>query len=142
MCFPIFFLMIRRPPRSTRTDTLFPYTTLFRSEVFLARRQSLRILVFDLDVIVGKTDRTERECHDQCEPDKTIAEIGPQQRRHCDCSEDQHATHGRRTGPLEMALRAVRAYRLPELATVQTLDQHRPEREAEDQRSQRSAEHT
>src|SRR3546814_721548 len=29
-CF--FFLMIRRPPRSTRTDTLFPYTTLFRSE--------------------------------------------------------------------------------------------------------------
>src|SRR3546814_4370072 len=27
-----FFLMIRRPPRSTRTDTLFPYTTLFRSE--------------------------------------------------------------------------------------------------------------
>src|SRR3546814_16116613 len=28
-----FFLMIRRPPRSTRTDTLFPYTTLFRSFV-------------------------------------------------------------------------------------------------------------
>src|SRR3546814_6361386 len=29
--FCVFFLMIRRPPRSTRTDTLFPYTTLFRS---------------------------------------------------------------------------------------------------------------
>src|SRR3546814_12610057 len=29
-----FFLMIRRPPRSTRTDTLFPYTTLFRSRGF------------------------------------------------------------------------------------------------------------
>src|SRR3546814_10632216 len=29
----IFFLMIRRPPRSTRTDTLFPYTTLFRSRL-------------------------------------------------------------------------------------------------------------
>src|SRR3546814_19863766 len=27
----VFFLMILRPPRSTRTDTLFPYTTLFRS---------------------------------------------------------------------------------------------------------------
>src|SRR3546814_2564837 len=26
--------MIRRPPRSTRTDTLFPYTTLFRSQIF------------------------------------------------------------------------------------------------------------
>src|SRR3546814_16831598 len=31
LCFYFFFLMIRRPPRSTRTDTLFPYTTLFRS---------------------------------------------------------------------------------------------------------------
>src|SRR3546814_13199258 len=34
LCFSVFFLfflMIRRPPRSTRTDTLFPYTTLFRS---------------------------------------------------------------------------------------------------------------
>src|SRR3546814_13650565 len=32
VCFSCFlFLMLRRPPRSTRTDTLFPYTTLFRS---------------------------------------------------------------------------------------------------------------
>src|SRR3546814_9191741 len=30
--------MIRRPPRSTRTDTLFPYTTLFRSVAEVARR--------------------------------------------------------------------------------------------------------
>src|SRR3546814_2127916 len=30
-----FFLMIRRPPRSTRTDILFPYTTLFRSQMNL-----------------------------------------------------------------------------------------------------------
>src|SRR3546814_5164476 len=29
--------MIRRPPRSTRTDTLFPYTTLFRAELRLQR---------------------------------------------------------------------------------------------------------
>src|SRR3546814_11145646 len=32
----VFFLMIRRPPRSTRTDTLFPYTTLFRSALIRA----------------------------------------------------------------------------------------------------------
>src|SRR3546814_14677276 len=34
-CFLLFFffLMIRRPPRATRTDTLFPYPTLFRSRV-------------------------------------------------------------------------------------------------------------
>src|SRR3546814_4749744 len=37
LCF-VFFLMRRRPPRSTRTDTLFPYTTLFRSQ----RPQRLR----------------------------------------------------------------------------------------------------
>src|SRR3546814_8067029 len=36
--FFIFFLMIRRPPRSTRTDTLFPYTTLFRSLAVVAKR--------------------------------------------------------------------------------------------------------
>src|SRR3546814_12028062 len=35
MLFSFFFLMIRRPPRSTRTDTLFPYTTLFRSAVMM-----------------------------------------------------------------------------------------------------------
>src|SRR3546814_3104869 len=37
LCF-FFFLMIRRPPRSTRTDTLFPYTTLFRSRDIPAPR--------------------------------------------------------------------------------------------------------
>src|SRR3546814_5299260 len=37
-CF--FFLMIRRPPRSTRTDTLFPYTTLFRSPRRLLHAQT------------------------------------------------------------------------------------------------------
>src|SRR3546814_14078423 len=31
--FVVIFLMIRRPPRTTRTDTRFPYTTLFRSNV-------------------------------------------------------------------------------------------------------------
>src|SRR3546814_11280422 len=35
-----FFLMLRRPPRSTRTDTLFPYTTLFRSRAELRRREA------------------------------------------------------------------------------------------------------
>src|SRR3546814_4888339 len=34
----LFFLMIRLPPRSTRTDTLFPYTTLFRSILFSPRQ--------------------------------------------------------------------------------------------------------
>src|SRR3546814_11663637 len=41
MYFLFFFLMIRRPPRSTRTDTLFPYTTLFRSPFTGWRCQAL-----------------------------------------------------------------------------------------------------
>src|SRR3546814_10492886 len=50
MLFSLFcFLMIRRPPRSTRTDTLFPYTTLFRSHaaggrVVAVGTTSLRLL--------------------------------------------------------------------------------------------------
>src|SRR3546814_366014 len=46
--FFFFFLMIRRPPRSTRTDTLFPYTTLFRSSIlcrlWLRRRRARKQL--------------------------------------------------------------------------------------------------
>src|SRR3546814_17163150 len=37
--------MIRRPPRSTRTDTLFPYTTLFRSHPELAEKPDGAVLV-------------------------------------------------------------------------------------------------
>src|SRR3546814_15693555 len=40
LLFLFFFLMIRRPPRSTRTDTLFPYTTLFRSHHRLSESYS------------------------------------------------------------------------------------------------------
>src|SRR3546814_3720062 len=43
--------MIRRPPRSTRTDTLFPYTTLFRSRQFRPRQaQAARLALGDLGV--------------------------------------------------------------------------------------------
>src|SRR3546814_14041894 len=41
--------MIRRPPRSTRTDTLFPYTTLFRSPAGADRASRLRAGRFDPD---------------------------------------------------------------------------------------------
>src|SRR3546814_7719410 len=39
--------MIRRPPRSTRTDTLFPYTTLFRSEIVAGNRKVLAARLSD-----------------------------------------------------------------------------------------------
>src|SRR3546814_7267963 len=64
--------MIRRPPRSTRTDTLFPYTTLFRSrEIFLgamlggadvlARHRAADHLVDELEALAARQrpDRSE-----------------------------------------------------------------------------------
>src|SRR3546814_17363583 len=41
-CCYIFFLMIRRPPRYTRTDTLFPYPTLFRARKWLEQGVELK----------------------------------------------------------------------------------------------------
>src|SRR3546814_7885573 len=45
--------MIRRPPRSTRTDTLFPYTTLFRSKPDRKHRQRMPGLVYPQSLDVG-----------------------------------------------------------------------------------------
>src|SRR3546814_10332800 len=55
ICRLFVFLMIRRPPRSTRTDTLFPYTTLFRSIVGLEDRKvsSLRLDDGEHDHVLG-----------------------------------------------------------------------------------------
>src|SRR3546814_12220967 len=61
--------MIRRPPRSTRTDTLFPYTTLFRSEVdgveiglIVERLACAReTLDLDLDIVAAGVERQVRK---------------------------------------------------------------------------------
>src|SRR3546814_19761494 len=58
VCF--FVLLIRRPPRSTRTDTLFPYTTLFRSK---RRRQVGTPPGEPRGVPVGSTRRLRRRLH-------------------------------------------------------------------------------
>src|SRR3546814_14885357 len=57
-----FFLMIRRPPRSTRTDTLFPYTTLFRSEVFVDHRGTGYVAGLLARVGAGGNAQTAYEC--------------------------------------------------------------------------------
>src|SRR3546814_2524228 len=68
-----FFLMIRRPPRSTRTDTLFPYTTLFRSAAQHGRDRPMRtladcviLIVEDSGLIAWELEDTLREagCRD------------------------------------------------------------------------------
>src|SRR3546814_12114611 len=55
-----FFLMIRRPPRSTRTDTLFPYTTLFRSHGLDERPE---ILVGDRPLVLVEAAAVEAIGH-------------------------------------------------------------------------------
>src|SRR3546814_19571206 len=60
MLFVFFFLMIRRPPRSTRTDTLFPYTTLFRSDLLLLFLRSVRGLVLLIKVLADIHDLADR----------------------------------------------------------------------------------
>src|SRR3546814_5092115 len=50
--------MIRRPPRSTRTDTLFPYTTLFRSvpgSVITVTRQGSRPMLVEVQALVDQS---------------------------------------------------------------------------------------
>src|SRR3546814_11061777 len=71
----IFFLMIRRPPRSTRTDTLFPYTTLFRSE----QRQLTELLGYQAthDALTGLCNRREFERSVRRELE-AVARGGPQ----------------------------------------------------------------
>src|SRR3546814_11570905 len=49
----VFFVMIRRPPRSTRTDTLFPYTTLFRSLLCLVATPASAERIKDLGNFAG-----------------------------------------------------------------------------------------
>src|SRR3546814_14974278 len=52
--------MIRRPPRSTRTDTLFPYTTLFRSSGALEGDDLGAVLLGQLAVVDGALDAAHR----------------------------------------------------------------------------------
>src|SRR3546814_16760821 len=73
MVFCFFFLMIRRPPRPTRTDTLFPYPTLFRS--------------FRPSSQVGWVERSETHRHVICAGMMGFASLYP--------SYELHRGHGR-----------------------------------------------
>src|SRR3546814_15679464 len=63
-----FFLMIRRPPRSTRTDTLFPYSTLFRSLVIIrlvSRSDMVRRIVLCLrEDVASKGGKGDMRAHE------------------------------------------------------------------------------
>src|SRR3546814_16141684 len=77
--------MIRRPPRSTRTDTLFPYTTLFRSQPELAARRMDAAVVF-------------REYRNAVEEDRLHRVLpGPQRQREIAERPEIGVQHQRRT---------------------------------------------
>src|SRR3546814_5760938 len=58
--------MIRRPPRSTRTDTLFPYTTLFRSHPgkIVSTSQEVEVMVLDVDPVKRRISLGLKQCLD------------------------------------------------------------------------------
>src|SRR3546814_1882138 len=73
--------MIRRPPRSTRTDTLFPYTTLFRSH---DARQPDENLCGERELTAEALEQVLEHRHDEHE--------------HRDHREDRHEEHDHRVG--------------------------------------------
>src|SRR3546814_12911037 len=56
--------MIQRPPRSTRTDTLFPYTTLFRSEDIGERRLGIRAVGSRIEAVFVLAGRPRKQADD------------------------------------------------------------------------------
>src|SRR3546814_13367783 len=72
--------MIRRPPRSTRTDTLFPYTTLFRSA---EAHDADRVVAQDGDQVAGKA------CDGELREADHAAVAGQHHKRQRDGAEDQ-----------------------------------------------------
>src|SRR3546814_14367504 len=92
--------MIRRPPRSTRTYTLFPYTTLFRSRLArghagIFRHQPLDILDYDDRVVDEQPDREDqpeqRQRVDRDAGDIEDREGAEQHHRHRDRGDQRRA---------------------------------------------------
>src|SRR3546814_6548217 len=72
--------MIRRPPRSTRTDTLFPYTTLFRSPPCAARRGSIRRFILFAPARGTLPELKHGHCARTCQPAAVLQ--GPRSEEH------------------------------------------------------------
>src|SRR3546814_12699837 len=80
-----FFLMIRRPPRSTRTDTLFPYTTLFRSDPVGAG-----VLRNNQQFLDARIDQALRFPHDVA--DRTADQVAAHRRNNAETAADRKST--------------------------------------------------
>src|SRR3546814_7782483 len=106
----LFFLMIRRPPRSTRTDTLFPYTTLFRSgrpAVFSKGCDNVIACaeVIELDLIVQEGWQPRRQSGGVAvSPIITIGAIWSRQGRQCICPLSVRRVRGQKCHLFEVGL--------------------------------------
>src|SRR3546814_1876769 len=67
--------MIRRPPRSTRTDTLFPYTTLFRSDVVAALRELQHPTLLYGPTQSGRTHLLQAVCRERSRSEEHTSEL-------------------------------------------------------------------
>src|SRR3546814_12865824 len=92
-----FFLMVRRPARYTPTDTLFPYTTLFRSSgengtvnayvlndrvVWSGPREGLRYSLFSATVVVSDSEQPDHDTLGKQEPLRRLPPIGARRLPH------------------------------------------------------------
>src|SRR3546814_17230853 len=101
--------MIRRPPRSTRTDTLFPYTTLFRSLLDVAVAVDAawhHVAAGRVDHPRGRTGQPLGERHDPAVLDADIRPHGLR-RRHHGAAPNDHVELAHRLVPVRL-LRADR----------------------------------
>src|SRR3546814_19484220 len=98
----MFCVMIRRPPRSTRTDTLFPYTTLFRSKEQRPEHQrrgggvDIEIVEFDRGADQAREQDTPMRCAAACRhitPPSRFEPVAPACCPDCGCG----STEKRRT---------------------------------------------
>src|SRR3546814_15545903 len=77
-CLFFFFLMIRRPPRFTRTDTLFPYTTLFRSQAEHVGTRMMWDTIVEVDLAGGAPFRAIGDSGDEYIGDTLVIATGAQ----------------------------------------------------------------
>src|SRR3546814_16734952 len=97
MCFALVFvfLMIRRPPRSTRTDTLFPYTTLFRAA------KEIKGLIGDSVEKVGNGSKLVEQAG------KTMEEIVTSVKRVTDTMDEISAAPQQQSAGIEQVTKAI-----------------------------------
>src|SRR3546814_3249539 len=105
----VFFLMIRRPPRSTRTDTLFPYTTLFRSVGEGEAKLRERVRPFMAAMRHGRSEEHTSELQSLMRISYAVFCLKKKKQEY----------HGKRAGRETRSIRRVHTtYQYPEISTI------------------------